>query len=143
MAQAGALGPRLIYRRLESGTQSLEAAAMQEASGEIWGRPAQNTFASDFPKAKAYEGPLPEGARGVEFATDVPPDSGHKPGIPTWGSLRGMTDVEGVVRPGVVVEDGFAKIKVEILKNTQTPTAPTAPAPNVPPPVGSKPPEVQ
>ncbi|MEY2550123.1 MAG: hypothetical protein QOG12_267, partial [Verrucomicrobiota bacterium] len=29
-------------------------------SGELWGRPPRNFNASDFPKAKAYLGPLPK-----------------------------------------------------------------------------------
>ena len=80
---------------------------MQEASGEIWGRPP---IFSPRPMVQAYGGPLPEGVRGVEFDADVLPDRGGKPALPTWSGLR----------PGVVVEDGFAKIKATITKNTQT-----------------------
>jgi hypothetical protein len=96
-----------LYHRLESPTQTPADAAMQTASGEIWGRAA---LLSHIPKVKAHRGPLPEGERGVEFWTEVPPDS---------GSTRQRVDWSGP-RPGVEVEDDFAKIVVVITKNTQT-----------------------
>jgi hypothetical protein len=99
-----------VYHRLESESQTPETAAAQQASGEIWGGAARNVLASDIPKVKAYGGPLPDGARGVEFVTEVPPDPGQVPGKPTWTGPR----------RGVRLEDGFAKIAVTVTKNTQT-----------------------
>jgi hypothetical protein len=95
-----------IYHRLETPTQTPEDAAKQEASGEIWGRPARG---GAFPKVKAYTGPLPPGARGIEFTTDVPPDANCPPHVPTW---RGE-------REGVICEGDYAKIKARVTKNTQ------------------------
>jgi hypothetical protein len=46
-------------------------------SGELRGTPPRNIFQSDFPKVKAYSGHLPEGERGFEFETDVPPATGN------------------------------------------------------------------
>ena len=57
--------------------------------GEVWGRPARNIYQSDVPKVKAYEGHLPEGERGVEFYTSVPPDRGSVPKQPTWSGPAG------------------------------------------------------
>ncbi len=79
---------------------------MQEDSGEIWGRPS---IWSNIPKVKAFSGPLPEGAQGIEFTTNVLPDAGCAPRLPEWSGPR----------PGVVVEGEFAKITVTITKNTQ------------------------
>lgn len=82
-------------------------ARTQQASGEIWGRAARHVHASDIPKVKAYDGPLPSGTPGIEFTTDVPPDPGCVPGKPVWSGPR----------EGVVVEDGFAKIRATVTKS--------------------------
>lgn len=80
------------------------------ASGELWGKPPRNCFQSEFPKSKAYRGPLPPGKQGVEFETDIPPDKGHVPDKPTW-SARGR-------RRGVELDGDYAKIKVHVLRYT-------------------------
>lgn len=67
-----------VYHRLASRTQTPHDAAMQETSGEIWGRAPRD---SDIPKVKAYPGPLPPGAKGIEFTTDVEPDHGSRPSL--------------------------------------------------------------
>lgn len=91
-----------VYHRLQTGP----ALRLIAQSGELWGQPAQNIFRSDIPKVKAYLGPLPEGASGVEFTADVAPDPGSVPGKPTWSGPR----------PGVEVEGDFARIKITVLK---------------------------
>ena len=76
-----AYGP---FYRLEGLTQTPATAAMQEASGEVWGTTARGGL---YPSVAAYQGPLPEGARGIEFTTGVKPsDIGlGKPGnIAIW-----------------------------------------------------------
>jgi hypothetical protein len=78
-------------------------------SGELWGRSPRNCNASNFPKAKAYRGPLPDGVVGFEFVTDVAPDKGGVPDKPTWCHKPRP-------RPGVVIEDDFAKIKVKVAR---------------------------
>jgi hypothetical protein len=95
-----------IYHRLESPTQTPEDAAKQEATGEIWGRAARG---SDLAKVKAYAGPLPAGRKGIEFTTDMPPDEGCPPDLPTWRAGR----------EGVTVEGDYARISVRVTKNTQ------------------------
>jgi hypothetical protein len=78
-------------------------------SGELWGRAPRNFNASNFPKAKAYRGPLPAGVLGFEFMTQVAPDKNGHPNQPTWCDKYGP-------RPGVVIEDDWAKIKVNVVK---------------------------
>lgn len=107
MTGGGAQGR--VYHRRESDTQTPEVAAQQEASGELWGYPAR--YYSDIPKVKAFAGPLPSGVRGIEFTTEVPPDSGGSPRQPTWSGDR----------DGVVPVPGKAAVKIRIVvtKNTQ------------------------
>lgn len=98
------------FYRLESPTQTPGAAALQESSGEMWG---QAPRFGNTPQVKAYNGALPEGARGVEFTTPVrPSDVGlGKPGeVAIWpqGS-PGVTDAG----------HGFVKIVCTVTRNTQ------------------------
>lgn len=109
MADEAAAGRRRFHR-LESSSQTAEIAARQTTSGELWGGVPRWGYLE--PVVQAYDGPLPEGRRGIEFETDVEPDVGGAPHLPTW---RGP-------RPGVVVEGGYAKIRVSVLRNTQTTT---------------------
>src|SRR5438105_15684426 len=98
---------RRVYHRLESRTQTPEDARLQEQSQELWGRPARG---SDILKVKAWTGPLPSGVRGIEFTTDVPPQRGCPPTRGCWIGPR----------PGVRVEGGYAKIRIQVTRNTQT-----------------------
>jgi hypothetical protein len=99
-----------IYRREESPSQTIEDAKRQKESQEIWGGPLHGLFQSDIPRVKAYVGKLPLKAnqtakiRGLEFLTQVPPDSGTRPGLAYWSGKR----------EGIRNEDGYAKIKVTI-----------------------------
>lgn len=96
-----------VYHRLEwIPGQSPEVARAQERSGEVWGRVAHMGL---MPCVKAYRGPLPSGARGIEFRTDVEPDPDGPPGVATWTGPR----------DGVVVEGDYAKIAVTVLRNGQ------------------------
>jgi hypothetical protein len=62
----------------------------------VGGRAPRNTFASDIPSVKAYEGPLPENARGIEFSTPVEPYPYGVPGKPTWPRGHpGVLDIDG------------------------------------------------
>lgn len=98
---------RRIYHRIESPTQTREIAGRQAETSEIWGTMARYAHK---PCVRAYKGPLPEGSRGVEFTTDVKPDRNSPPGQAYW---RGP-------REGVIVDGEFAKIRVTILRNTQS-----------------------
>jgi hypothetical protein len=99
-----------IYRREESPSHTIEDAKRQKESQEIWGGPCRGPFQSDIPRVKVYVGELPLQAnqkakiRGLEFLTQVPPDSGTRPGLAYWSGER----------EGVRNEDGYAKIRVRI-----------------------------
>ncbi len=63
---------------------------------------------------QAYRGPLPEGARGIEFITHVPPDPNTPPETAYWRPTR----------PGVALMDvgGFEYAvlsTVVVTRNTQ------------------------
>jgi hypothetical protein len=105
----GGGGPHArVYHRRESTTQTPDVAIQQEASGELWGYPAQY---GDIPKVKAFGGPLPDGVRGIEFTTEVEPDRGGHPRQPTWSGDR-----DGVV---AVPGERAVKIRIVVTKNTQ------------------------
>lgn len=96
----------MIFHRLASTTQTPEVALKQEQSREIWGK--ESRYGGP-PAVKAYVGRLPPGLRGIEFDTDVPPEPGSPPGHAEWRRPR----------PGVVIEDGFAKLSVRWVRNLQ------------------------
>jgi hypothetical protein len=73
------------YHRKQSPTQTSDDARRQERSLEIWGKAARG---SDIPKVKAYPGFLPDGEKGIEFVTDIPPDSGSPPTFAYWSAGR-------------------------------------------------------
>lgn len=70
-----------FHRRSESKPEEVEAIC---SSGQLRGRPRRNFFAGLFPAVKAWDGPLPEGAIGIEFYTNVSPDPWSVPGWPEW-----------------------------------------------------------
>ncbi|WP_245241934.1 polymorphic toxin-type HINT domain-containing protein [Streptomyces sp. NEAU-H3] len=94
------------FHRKVSRTQTDEHARQQQESGELWGGLSR---LGGEEAAKAHMGPLPEGARGVEFYTTIRPRQPF-PGYVWWEVGR---------VPGVRLEDGFAKIPIFISKNTQ------------------------
>lgn len=94
------------YHRLESPTQTPEDAKKQEESLEIWGKPARF---SDIPKVKAYRGSLPPNTRGIEFTTDMEPDTDTPPHFAFWSGPR----------LGVRVEGEYAMLRVLTLENHQ------------------------
>jgi hypothetical protein len=95
-----------IYHRLKSTTQTREDAIKQQESMTIEGFPERNIAQSNIPKAKAYDGLLPEGEEGIEFTTDVPPDNGSRPGKPCWSGPR----------LGVTVEGDRAQLKIQSIR---------------------------
>jgi hypothetical protein len=104
------LNEEKIYHRKESSTQTSEVAKAMEESGELWGKAPRG---SDIPTVQAYEGPLPPEAKGVEFTTKVPPDSGGVDVRPGWSGKR-----EGVGSKETDHGD-FATIPIKVIKNTQ------------------------
>lgn len=95
------------YHRIESPSQSVHDASMQEASGQVWGKPARW---SNIPSVKAYRGPLPDGARGIEFTTPTAPHIDNHPTLIRW-----LETTAGVS----ATSNGFVWIPVNITKNTQ------------------------
>ena len=91
----------MLCHRLASPSQTIEDAAKQIESQEMWGKPARY---SDIPKVKAYKGALPVAAKGIEFSTIVEPDFGSPPGMAYWTGGREDVRLEGEI----------AKISVEI-----------------------------
>lgn len=61
----GRFGP--FHRRCETRPEEVDDVAH---SGQLWGRPRRNFFAGMIPAVKAWEGPLPADAVGVEFAAN-------------------------------------------------------------------------
>jgi hypothetical protein len=98
-----------IYHRFESNSQTVEIAKYQEKSLEILGEvDHRNPYASTIPKVKAYRGLLDEGKRGIEFTTNIPPDSFH-PKFAYWSGDREELTIQG----------DFAILKVLTVKNFQ------------------------
>lgn len=91
-----------FHRRCEPHPEEIESIA---ASGQIWGRPRRNFFAGLIPAVKAWDGPLPLDAVGVEFFTDVEPDPWSVPGWPEW--------TEG--RVGVVVLEAGELVAIPVV----------------------------
>jgi hypothetical protein len=91
-------------------TNSADEVRKVLVSDELWGKSPGNFFQSDIPKVKAYDGKLPDGAKGFEFETPAKPDHGHVPGKPTWAAKP--------KRSGVESDSAFAKIKVHVLRQT-------------------------
>jgi len=102
---------RAFYHGLETDTQPPKVVSVQRQSGTIRGYPARG---SRIPKVRAYGGRLPAGKRGIEFTTDVPPDGGGAPGLPTWSGPRFG------VRAGVDDQGwDYVEIDVVVTENTQ------------------------
>ena len=91
-----------FHRRCEAQAEEIEKIV---ASGHIWGRPRRNFYAGLIPAVKAWDGPLPDGAIGVEFYTDVPPDPWSVPGWPEW--------TEG--QPGVVILEARELVAIPVV----------------------------
>lgn len=94
------------YHRLGDKPENVQSI---KDSGELKGNPPTNTYASDIPKVKAYDGPLPEGKKGFEFKTSAKPDTGGKPGQLTWSGNGHNPDVKTV--------NGQAVIKCTVTKD--------------------------
>ena len=93
----------IYHRKYNHRTQTDEHADQQLTSQELWGKPP---YGSEIAKAQAYEGSLPDGMSGIEFRTNIEPDTNTPPGMAYWTAGR----------DGVRFEDGFAKISVTIMR---------------------------
>ena len=97
----------------ETPTQTKATAYLQETTGEIWGRAMRGGGA--FPCVKAYWGPLPIGARGVEFACRTPPTHPN-PSMALW-----LHNYHQDIMLVTVNQEDFAVIRVRVTQNTQVP----------------------
>jgi hypothetical protein len=84
----------ILYHRFESPTQTPGTAIVQEKSLKIWGQPSK--FVGT-PYVQAYKGPLPKGARGIEFRTNVAPDASTttRDNIARWSGTRVGVNTQG------------------------------------------------
>lgn len=99
-----------VYHRRESTTQTPEDAQRQVQSAEVWGLGARP---NGLPAVKAYLGALPEGVRGIEFTTDIPPEPTNHPFQAMWYATT----------PGAQTrydnDKDFVVLSVRVLRNTQ------------------------
>ncbi len=104
---SGLHGP---FHRVESPTQPPERAAEQEATGVHTGTASHKGMG--VVRINAYDGPLPDGQRGLEFYMPAKPTSVIPGGLVTW-------------HPGhsshcTLSESGdVAQIPITVTKNTQ------------------------
>ena len=96
---------KAIYHRLGDSAENIEKI---KSTGELRGNPANNFYASDIPKVKAYKGELPEGKQGFEFTTEAMVDRGGRPNQPTWSGNGHNPDVR--------TENGQAVISCTVTK---------------------------
>jgi HEAT repeat protein len=104
-----------VYHRLESSSQTIEVAKLQEESLEIWGGVSKNYSGSKIPIVKAHRGFLPKGSRGIEFTTNIPPDSETRPPFAYWNGNREELTIKG----------DMAILKVLTVNNFQKQVQPT------------------
>jgi hypothetical protein len=95
----GRFGP--FHRRSESKPHENDLIC---SSGQLWGRARRNFYAGLIPAVKAWSGPLPANAVGIEFYCNVEPDRGSVPGEPEWTGPR----------PGVIVIEVDEVVAIEV-----------------------------
>lgn len=96
------------YHRLRSPTQTLVTANEQVQSQRILGRAAR--WSSRL-SVKAYRGPLPPNAEGIEFETPVAPSPGSHPTTVYW--YEGTAGVTVINHKG----DDFDMINVTVRRH--------------------------
>jgi hypothetical protein len=90
-----------VYHRVESPTQTRERSIENFLTNTLTGG---STPASYLPRIRAYPGPLPADCAGIEFETDIPPESGGSPTIATWLPRRKDVSLrDGIASMNVVV----------------------------------------
>ncbi|CAM4132194.1 hypothetical protein F901_03000 [Acinetobacter dispersus] len=88
------VGPPKMYGPYHRLGDSMENIQSIKNSKELFGNPPTNFFRSDIPKVKAYEGSLPNGAKGFEFYTPTKPNGGgYKP-----GTVRLWSEPNAIIR---------------------------------------------
>ena len=88
------VGPPKMYGPYHRLGDSMENIQSIKNSKELFGNPPTNFFRSDIPKVKAYEGSLPNGAKGFEFYTPTKPNGGgYRP-----GTVRLWSEPNAIIR---------------------------------------------
>lgn len=88
------VGPSKMYGPYHRLGDSMENIQSIKNSRELFGNPPTNFFRSDIPKVKAYEGSLPNGAKGFEFYTPTKPNGGgYMP-----GTVRLWSEPNAIIR---------------------------------------------
>ncbi|MGH3656416.1 MAG: hypothetical protein ACRDUA_07135, partial [Micromonosporaceae bacterium] len=101
------------FHRPVSQIQGAEELQQAQDTHQLEG--AASGIANTEPTVFASQGPLPEGTPGVQFYTDVPPDSGNRiPGTVRWSG--GRNDTSG--------SDGSTRIDVVVTDSRQTEAGP-------------------
>lgn len=105
MSGTGGQQANPVYHRLRSSTQTTTHDQMQVRSQQVCGKAG---WGSHIPSVKAYPGPLPASASGIEFTTGVAPSPGRSsPSMTKW-----YQGDPGVVNSGA----GMVCIAVTIMK---------------------------
>lgn len=100
----------LGYSRRETKTQTSADAVLQCATMEVWGKIAQNGAT---PVVQAYKTELPKEWRGIEFSTNVAPESNTGPLHARW--YLGKPGVQRRIKNN----DVYACISITNIKNLQ------------------------
>lgn len=93
----------VLYHRRGGPTQTDDMARTILRTGRLAGTKGRYNV---IPTVRAYLGPLPEPAWGIEFTTEVASDRFGVPGQPTWSGDR----------PGVTTEGELAWIEVWVTR---------------------------
>ncbi|MEM9422668.1 MAG: RHS repeat-associated core domain-containing protein, partial [Pseudomonadota bacterium] len=105
-----------LFHRLEATYQTPSDARIVQETGELFGTAPRG---SDVPTVQAFAGPLPAGARGIEFTTSAQGTTNFLSGQVRW--RPGDRGVE--LREDVTLNDGrtsdVAVIQCFVTKNTQ------------------------
>jgi len=97
----------LHYRAGNPRTQTDEDARKIVESSVLRGYAPQG---SDVPTVPAWPGTIPAGEYGLEFETDVSPDSRSAPGVPIWGACSPG------VRVGSDERGPYAEITIKVTR---------------------------
>lgn len=94
----------MIYGSFYRINDSKEVTELQVNSRQIWGGVAKNTHRSDILRVRAYttDVVVSKNDSAVRFTTEVEPDPNTPSHLAFWSGNR----------PGVLIEDNYAKINV-------------------------------
>lgn len=104
------------FYRYKSPTQTDEITELQIVTRELHGKASRNFKPSNIPKVKAYSRPPTQAnAAGIEFTTNIAPDTNTPPGQVFWSNGR-----SGVERCRGGDGETYVKIRVVEIKQFET-----------------------